>query len=58
MLRRMRRSHIWLLIAALWLLITVFTTLRHGWKQAWLQAVIALLFLGVGLYSRYQERVR
>jgi hypothetical protein len=58
MLRRMRRSHIWLLIAALWFLITVFTTLRHGWRHAWLQAIIALLFLGVGLFSRRQEQIR
>jgi VIT1/CCC1 family predicted Fe2+/Mn2+ transporter len=54
----MRRSGIWFLIAALWLLIAVFAALRHGWQAAWLQAVIALIFLGVALYSRRKERIR
>jgi hypothetical protein len=58
MLQLMRRSHVWLLIAALWLAITVFTALRQGWRQAWLQAVVALIFLGVGMYSRSREQIR
>lgn len=58
MLRLMRRFHIWLLIAFLWLLVSILAALRHGWRQAWLQALIALIFLGVGLYSRRREQLR
>ena len=58
MLRRMRRYHIWILIAALWLLSAVVTTLRQGWRQAWLQALAALIFLGIGIYTRTRERIK
>jgi hypothetical protein len=57
-LRLMRRSHVWLLIAALWFAITLFSALRRTWSQVWLQGVVALIFLGVGLYTRRREQIR
>ena len=47
-----------ILIAALWLLSAVVTTLRQGWRQAWLQALAALIFLGIGIYTRTRERIK
>jgi len=58
MLRFMRRSAIWLLLAVLWLIIAVVTTLRQGWQRAWLQAIISLLFFGLALYFRRKEAIR
>ncbi|HTZ89502.1 MAG TPA: hypothetical protein VMA71_04125 [Alloacidobacterium sp.] len=58
MLRLMRRSNVWFLIAVLWLVSAAITALHQGWQRAWLQAVIALLFLGVAVYSRRKERIR
>jgi hypothetical protein len=58
MLRFMRRSAIWLLLAVLWLIIAVVTTLRQGWQRAWLQAIISLLFFGLAIYFRRKEVVR
>jgi hypothetical protein len=58
MLRPMRRYHIWLLIAALWFLSAVVTALRQGWRHAWLQALIALAFLCIGIYTRSREQIR
>jgi predicted Na+-dependent transporter len=58
MLRIMRHSSIWLLIAVLWLAITVITALRQGWQRAWLQAVVSLIFFGVGFYFRRKEHLR
>ncbi|HSY72512.1 MAG TPA: hypothetical protein VK798_09730 [Alloacidobacterium sp.] len=54
----MRRSAIWLLLAVLWLIIAVVTTLRQGWQRAWLQAIISLLFFGLAIYFRRKEVVR
>ncbi len=58
MLRCMRRSTVWFMIALLWLVIAVVAALHLGWQRAWLQAVIALLFLGVAAYFRRQEGIR
>jgi uncharacterized membrane protein len=58
MLRAMRRSAIWFLIAGLWLVVAIAAAFRHGWQAAWLQAVIALLFFAVALYFRRREGVR
>jgi hypothetical protein len=58
MLRFMRRSAIWLLLAVLWLIIAVVTTLRQGWQRAWLQAIISLLFFGLAIYFRRKEAIR
>ncbi len=58
MLRRMRRSSIWFLIAVLWLVVTIVTALHQGWQRAWLQAVIAVLFLAIAVYFRRKESVR
>jgi hypothetical protein len=58
MLRFMRRSAIWLLLAVLWLIIAVVTTLRQGWQRAWLQAIISLLFFGLAIYFRRKEVIR
>jgi len=54
----MRRFVVWLFIAVLWLIISVLVALRQGWKQAWLQALIALLFFSAALYFRYKDRIR
>lgn len=56
-LRLMRRSAVWFLIAVLWLVIAAVTALHQGWRRAWLQAVIAILFLAVAAYSRGKERI-
>jgi hypothetical protein len=58
MLRFMRRSTVWLLIAALWLVIAIVTTLRQGWQGAWLQATISLLFFGVAMYFRRKDAIK
>jgi hypothetical protein len=58
MLRLMRRSAVWFLIAVLWLVIAAVTALHRGWRQAWLQAVIAILFLAVAVYSHSKERIK
>jgi hypothetical protein len=58
MLRFMRRSAIWLLLAVLWLIIAVVTTLRQGWQRAWLQAIISLLFFGLAIYFHRKEVIR
>jgi hypothetical protein len=58
MLRFMRRSAIWLLIAVLWLVAAILTTVRHGWQRAWLQAIVSLLFFGVALHFRRKEAIR
>jgi len=58
MLRVMRRSAVWLLIAVLWLIIAIVTTLRQGWQRAWLQAIIALVFFGVAMYFRRKEAIK
>jgi hypothetical protein len=52
----MRRSSIWLLIACLWL-ITFFTAIaRRQGREAWLQAVVAAIFLVVWLVHRSREK--
>jgi len=58
MLRLMRRSAIWWLTGALWLIVAVVVALRQGWQRAWLQSVIALLFFAVALYTRRKENIR
>ena len=58
MLRPMRRSAVWFLLAVLWLVIAVLALLRQGWQGAWLQAIIALLFLVVAMYFRRKEGIR
>lgn len=58
MLRPMRRSAVWFLIAVLWLVIAIVAALRQGWQRAWLQALIAILFLALALYSRRKEGIR
>ena len=58
MLRPMRRSSVWFLIAALWLVITIVAALHQGWQRAWLQALIAILFFAVGLLYRRKEGIR
>jgi hypothetical protein len=58
MLRLMRRSTVWFLLAVLWLVIAVIAALHQGWRRAWLQAVVALLFFGVALYFRRREVIR
>jgi hypothetical protein len=58
MLRLMRRSAVWFLIAVLWLVIALITALHQGWQRAWLQAVVALAFFGAGAYLRRKEGVR
>jgi hypothetical protein len=58
MLRLMRRSAVWFLIAVLWLVIAIVAELHQGWRGAWLQAVVALLFFGVALYFRRREGIR
>jgi len=54
----MRRSAVWFLIAVLWLVIAIVAALRQGWQRAWLQALIAILFLALALYSRRKEGIR
>jgi membrane protein implicated in regulation of membrane protease activity len=51
----MQRSTIWFAIAALWAVITFLSLLHHQWQLALLQAVTALVFLAVALYSRRKE---
>jgi hypothetical protein len=58
MLRLMRRSAVWFLIAVLWLVIAVIAALHQGWQRAWLQAVVALMFFAVAVYFRRKERIR
>jgi hypothetical protein len=58
MLRPMRRSAVWFLIAVLWLVIAIVAALRQGWQRAWLQALIAILFFALALYSRRKEGIR
>jgi phosphoglycerol transferase MdoB-like AlkP superfamily enzyme len=58
MLRTMRRSTVWLLIAVLWMGIATLTAVRQGWQRAWLQSLISLLFFGVAFYFRRKEAVR
>lgn len=54
----MRRSAIWFLIAGLWFVVAVIGMLRHGWRLAWLQGVIALGFLAVAISFRSKEKIR
>jgi phosphoglycerol transferase MdoB-like AlkP superfamily enzyme len=54
----MRRSAVWFLIAVLWLVIAIVAALRQGWQRAWLQALIAILFFALALYSRRKEGIR
>ncbi|QNI31058.1 hypothetical protein H7849_18400 [Alloacidobacterium dinghuense] len=58
MLRRMRRSTVWFFIASLWFVAAIITGLHQGWQRAWLQAVIAIAFLAVGLRFHRKEQVR
>ncbi len=58
MLRFMRRAAVWFLIAVLWLVIAVLTAVRHGWPQAWLQALVAILFFGLGGYFLRKDGIR
>jgi hypothetical protein len=58
MLRFMRRSAVWLLIAVLWLVIAIATTLRQGWQRAWLQAIVSLVFFGVAIYFHRKDAIK
>ena len=58
MLRSMRRFAVWLLIAVLWLVIAIATTLRQGWQRAWLQAIVSLLFFGVAIYFHRKDAIK
>jgi len=56
MLRKeMRRSSVWFLIAALWLIDTLLGIVRGHVHQAWLPAIITLIFIVVGLIHRSRE---
>ena len=57
-LRLMRRSAVWFLIAVLWLVIAVIAALHQGWQRAWLQTVVAIMFFIVAVYFRRKERIR
>lgn len=57
-LRLMRRSSIWWMIGGLWLVIAIVVALHQGWRQAWLQATIALVFFAVALRMRSKENLR
>lgn len=54
----MRRSTIWWMIGGLWLVIAIVVALHQGWRQAWLQAVIALAFFAVALKMHSKENPR
>ncbi|HYK35387.1 hypothetical protein [Alloacidobacterium sp.] len=54
----MRRSAIWFLIAVLWFVVTIITALHQGWRLAWFQALIALVFLAVAISFRRKEKIR
>jgi hypothetical protein len=58
MLRCMRRSSVWFLIAALWFVITVVSTVRRVWPLAALQGAIALVFFLTGTFVRRRENLR
>lgn len=51
----MRRSSIWFLIAALWLIDAIITVARGHARQSWLPAVITLAFFVAGLIHRSRE---
>jgi hypothetical protein len=51
----MRRSSIWFLIAALWLIDTVLTATRATPRNALLPGGIALAFAAVGILQRSRE---
>jgi len=51
----MRRSSVWFIIAVLWLLDTVLGIVRGNAHQAWLPALITLIFIAVGLIHRSRE---
>jgi hypothetical protein len=52
----MRPSSIWFIIAAFWLADTVLRIARGHAHQAWLPALIALMFVIVGLLYVRRER--
>jgi hypothetical protein len=52
----MRPSYLWYLIAAFWLFDTGLTAARHGWRAAWLKALIAGVFAALGLIYRNREK--
>jgi hypothetical protein len=53
----MRPSSIWFIIAALWLADTILRITRGHAHQAWLPALIALIFVIVGfLYGRRERK--
>jgi hypothetical protein len=54
----MRRSSVWFLIAALWFVITVVSTVRRVWPLAALQGAIALVFFLTGMFVRRRENLR
>jgi hypothetical protein len=54
----MRRSSIWFLIAVLWFVITSISLVRHIWQLAWLQGLVATIFLVVGLVTLRKETIR
>jgi hypothetical protein len=56
MLRKeMRRSSVWFIIAIFWFIDTLLRVTLGNARQAWLPAVIALVFIVVGLIHRSRE---
>jgi hypothetical protein len=54
-LRAMRRSSIWFLIAALWFIDVVISVVGRHARQAWLPGIITLAFFVTGLIHRSRE---
>jgi hypothetical protein len=51
----MRRSSVWFIVAALWLVSTVIRVVRGHAHQAWLPALVTLAFVVVGVVHRSRE---
>lgn len=51
----MRRSSVWFIIAFLWLIDTILGIVRGHAHQAWLPALITLIFILVGVVHRSRE---
>jgi hypothetical protein len=51
----MRRSSIWFLIAALWLIDVLISVARGHAREAWLPGIITLAFFITGLIHRSRE---
>jgi hypothetical protein len=51
----MRRETLWYLIAAAWLVDSIFALYRHNGRPAILTLIFACCFFGVGLYMRHKQ---